>query len=301
MTEEVTTPQVEQSLGEQLSNARQAAGISIEQMAKKLKLSISQIASLEQDDYSQLGPVTFVKGHIRSYCREFNLDEKHILSSFFHQKEEDEKKMQSFSRRTEKEASDNRLMLFSYVVIALIIGSSIFIFWQNRDKEPVNDVLSATPSAVENEATDTAEVNKIELALESAPVMAQQTDSTQTVDSEVEQQPDTENEIEQQVVVAAEPEETPIETAKTANTNTSNTIVMTFRDDSWVEIFDAEGERIAFGVKKKGYVMTVEGKSPFRVVLGKHYIVDVELDGEKVDLSAFPTNRLAKFSLPLSE
>ena len=32
--------------------------------------------------------------------------------------------------------------------------------------------------------------------------------------------------------------------------NNSSTIVMLFNDESWVEIYDAEGEKIAFGVKK---------------------------------------------------
>ena len=58
---------------------------------------------------------------------------------------------------------------------------------------------------------------------------------------------------------------------------------------------------LAFGVKKAGYVMTVTGKPPFSVVLGKHSVVSITLDGEAVDVSTFPKNRLAKFTLPLAE
>ncbi|MGB1978361.1 MAG: DUF4115 domain-containing protein, partial [Pseudoalteromonas tetraodonis] len=56
-----------------------------------------------------------------------------------------------------------------------------------------------------------------------------------------------------------------------------------------------------FGVKKAGYEMTLTGVAPFSVVLGKHDVVRITLNGEPVDISAFPKNRLAKFKLPLAE
>ena len=47
--------------------------------------------------------------------------------------------------------------------------------------------------------------------------------------------------------------------------------------------------------------MTVSGTPPFSVVLGKHDVVSITLNGEPIDISAFPKNRLAKFKLPLAE
>jgi cytoskeleton protein RodZ len=76
---------------------------------------------------------------------------------------------------------------------------------------------------------------------------------------------------------------------------------MHFNEESWVEIHDGKGDKVAFGVKKAGYDMTVSGHLPFSIVLGKHQAVDITLDGEKIDISSFPKNRLAKFNLPLTE
>ena len=76
---------------------------------------------------------------------------------------------------------------------------------------------------------------------------------------------------------------------------------MNFNEDSWVEIHDGNGDRVAFGVKKAGYVMTVTGAQPFNIVLGKHQVVDITFQGEAIDTSHFAKNRLAKFTLPLSE
>ena len=49
------------------------------------------------------------------------------------------------------------------------------------------------------------------------------------------------------------------------------------------EIYDAEGEKIAFGVKKAGYEMSLTGIAPFSVVLGKHDAVNITLNSETVD------------------
>jgi cytoskeleton protein RodZ len=295
MTEEVLEQQPSIKLGVQLSNAREQFNVSVDEMAHKLKLTAKQIEALEGEDYSQLGPVTFVKGYIRSYCREFSLNEVDLMTLFSHQREEAEKRMQSFSRRTEREAKDNRLMLFSYAIIALIIGSSLFIWWQNRDVAPI-----ASEKQIVAQTSDSEEIEVIKN--DRLPI--QQADTLELLKlaaNEIEiSNAEPEQSLEQ---IEAQPVTKTVESksAPTKRATNVDTITMTFKDDSWVEIFDADGERVAFGVKKKGYVMTLEGKAPFNVVLGKHYIVDVKFNGDLIDISHFPTNRLAKFSLPLSE
>ena len=299
MTEEVLEQQSTAELGEALTNAREKAGISIVEMAKKLKLSSNQITALEQGDYTDLGPVTFVKGYIRAYCREFNLDEEQLMTMFFHKKEDSEKKMQSFSRRTEREAKDNHLMLFSYGIIALIIGSSLFIWWQNRDTaKPTNE---GDPASLVTE-TQTEEAATQRLASSSPEKIITEAITSEKTEPEASVVEQSSSDVEPSQHEQLESPANQITEVKTpVKSKLVDTIVMTFKDDSWVEIFDADGERVAFGVKKKGYVMTLEGKAPFNVVLGKHYIVEVKFNDQLVDISNFPTNRLAKFSLPLSE
>ncbi|MDE3273519.1 RodZ domain-containing protein [Pseudoalteromonas sp. G4] len=295
MTEEVLEQQPSIKLGVQLSNAREQFNVSVDEMAHKLKLTAKQIEALEGEDYSQLGPVTFVKGYIRSYCREFSLNEADLMTQFSHQREEAEKRMQSFSRRTEREAKDNRLMLFSYAIIALIIGSSLFIWWQNLDVAPIAPEKQTVVQISENEKIEPVTTDRLPI---------QQADNSEALKLAANEVEDGNTEPEQSLEqIEAQPVTQIVENKRAPTKRATNvdTITMTFKDDSWVEIFDADGERVAFGVKKKGYVMTLEGKAPFNVVLGKHYIVDVKFNGDLIDISHFPTNRLAKFSLPLSE
>jgi cytoskeleton protein RodZ len=79
-----------------------------------------------------------------------------------------------------------------------------------------------------------------------------------------------------------------------------STVVFTFSGDCWVNIYDATGERIAWGVKKLGYVMTITGKAPLKVTLGKPELAAIAFNGKQVDMSSFNVGNIAKFTLPLS-
>jgi cytoskeleton protein RodZ len=81
---------------------------------------------------------------------------------------------------------------------------------------------------------------------------------------------------------------------------TINNVVFTFAGDCWVNIFDATGERIAWGVKKSGYIMRISGQAPFSITLGKPELVQIDYNDVPVDMSVFNAGNIAKFSLPLA-
>ena len=280
------TESTQPSLGQILKNGRESANVSLEQLAIKLKLSVLQLQRLENDEHHLLGPATFVKGYAKSYCREFNLDNAAVMALFPEPQETFKKSnMQSFSKRTEKEAHDSRLMLVSYIVLAIVIGSSALWWWQNStplNEQVVTKSLSGFSSS-ENPVSTTV-TNELDNQAELAG-------------------PDELAEKPQAEPPSAQTQSNSIAKAKPEQVDNKglSTIVMHFNEESWVEIHDGEGDKVAFGVKKAGYEMTVTGKAPFSVVLGKHQAVDVKLNGESIDISHFPKNRLAKFNLPLAE
>ncbi|TMN89086.1 DUF4115 domain-containing protein [Pseudoalteromonas phenolica] len=277
------------SLGQVLASARKEANLTIEAVADRLKLSPKQITKLEQDDYSALGPITFVKGYIKAYCTLLQLDQAQTLALFeTPDSVADNKGMQSFSRRTEKEANDSRLMLVSYIILAIVLGSSGFMYWQTTSNE--SDVIVPEVQSIMPQSEELAVKSDDEIVTETDVATRPEQPSESVIEV---------IETDKPVLDVVEAEPAPVEEINSAPV--LNTIVMHFKDDSWVEIFDASSERIAFGVKKAGYTMTVQGVAPFSVVLGRHQQVDVELDGQTVDLSSLPRNRSAKFKLPLSE
>ncbi|MEI8606885.1 RodZ domain-containing protein [Pseudoalteromonas sp. B160] len=279
------------TLGQTLKSSREQANVSLEELAKNLKLSVLQLQRLENDEHQLIGPATFVKGYAKSYCRAFNLDTAAVLALFPEPQETVKKtNMQSFSRRTEKEAHDSRLMLVSYVILAIVIGSSALWWWQNStplDEQVVTQSLNSFAEetvAVAQAEPDVASISQLEQAGPDESI------DDPTAAQIMEQQADT-----------TELDVVPSEASSEPQNDGLGTIVMHFNEESWVEIHDGKGDKVAFGVKKTGYDMTVSGHLPFSIVLGKHQAVDITLDGEKIDISSFPKNRLAKFNLPLTE
>jgi cytoskeleton protein RodZ len=78
-------------------------------------------------------------------------------------------------------------------------------------------------------------------------------------------------------------------------------LIFEFSGDCWMNLTDATGEDIAYGVKVKGRVMPVTGIPPFVVTLGAPEVVKIRYAGERIDMSFLPFGRIAKFDLPLSE
>ena len=67
-------PAVGAGCGAALRQAREAAGLSIAQVASQLRMTVRSVANLESDDWSSLGAPVFVRGQLRSYARLLGID-----------------------------------------------------------------------------------------------------------------------------------------------------------------------------------------------------------------------------------
>lgn len=67
--------------GERLKQAREAAGLSIDDVAAKLHMPGRIVRSLEAEDWSRLGAPVFVRGQVRSYSRLMGLTTAPMLEA----------------------------------------------------------------------------------------------------------------------------------------------------------------------------------------------------------------------------
>jgi len=72
-----------------------------------------------------------------------------------------------------------------------------------------------------------------------------------------------------------------------AATKGPDTLRLTFEGESWLEITDKRGRELAYTLYLGTRPVTVRGWAPFEVYLGNSPAVEVELNGEPVDKSAF--------------
>ena len=68
------------SPGARLRAAREARGLSIEDVAERLRLSAALVLAMEQDRLALLGPPVFARGHLRSYAMLVGAPEQEIMA-----------------------------------------------------------------------------------------------------------------------------------------------------------------------------------------------------------------------------
>ncbi|MFO7908665.1 MAG: DUF4115 domain-containing protein [Halomonas sp.] len=104
--------------------------------------------------------------------------------------------------------------------------------------------------------------------------------------------------------------ETPASTPQTSDTdatdatddnttdNVGNRLELTFNQQSWTEIFDANDQRVFVGLQEPGTSATVEGEPPYRLTIGNSTGVELRYQGEAVDLGERAgANNVARFTL----
>lgn len=328
MTAEQQTPEYSESektgveAGTLLKNRREELGLTQKQVADRLRLRVSIIENIDNNDFSSDQVATFTRGYLRSYARAVGLEESVVLCALDGCEETtpEEQEMRSFSRQTNREKHDSRIMTLTWGIFAIIIGISSVWWWQNQETAMV-DLTSQTEQELEIEQaaqqepsldfTTLAEEESSEIAsaepateevlpqetvtevtLESPAVEeAVSTDETPVVESE----PKTE---EAPVTEAAVEEESSTTAAAPAAEATPNLLSMSFTDDCWIQVKDSTGKTLSTGVKKAGQSLELSGNLPYSVILGAPENVSMTLASEPVDLSGYTSGKVARFNLP---
>ena len=67
------------TVGERLRAARERSGLSIAELARAMKLGVYQLEAMEQGHWAALPGPTFVRGFVRNYARQLNLDPQPLM------------------------------------------------------------------------------------------------------------------------------------------------------------------------------------------------------------------------------
>lgn len=150
-------PYTGETPGQILRAAREAKGLSTQQVADSLRLRNAVVVIIEADDYDKLSSPTFVRGYLRSFSKALEVDEKRVFEAYramgFGEVAASTITMQSFSKRKVRERNDSRLMLISYLIIAIVIAMAVIWWWQ--DSQANNNAQSITEQLLG--ANDSAE------------------------------------------------------------------------------------------------------------------------------------------------
>jgi cytoskeleton protein RodZ len=70
------------SPGARLRTAREARGLSIEEVADRLRLNEALVLAMEEDRFGLLGAPVFARGHLRNYAALVGAPEGEVLDAF---------------------------------------------------------------------------------------------------------------------------------------------------------------------------------------------------------------------------
>jgi cytoskeleton protein RodZ len=68
--------------GLRLQEARVQAGLSVDEIASHLRLRVSVIEELEDNQFNNMAGLVFVRGYLRAYARALNIDADEVVSMF---------------------------------------------------------------------------------------------------------------------------------------------------------------------------------------------------------------------------
>jgi len=295
--------------GQMLSEARKKLSLSVDDVAEKLKFKKSLVENIEQDLFDQKLPATFNRGYLRSYAKLVNVDIDEVMSAYdmLGVAEIQRSEMQSFSNLTEKQAEHSRLMWLSYFIVAILCGLMI-LWWQQEPKQAVDESTPEEqpistlqpPSSDGNNKAELKEQDKAGNIQSTSDKLEVESAKSLPINESAKQENISPNVVESKAVMMEEATPEVLSDESQKPVADISTAVFTFSGDCWVNIFDATGERIAWGVKKSGYVMTITGKAPLKVTLGKPELAAIVFNGQLIDMSEFNVGNIAKFTLPLS-
>lgn len=305
------------STGERLRSAREQLGLTQQNVAERLCLKLSTVRDIEEDKSPADLASTFLRGYIRSYARLVHVPEEELLPMMAKQAPVRAAKvepMQSYSLGKRRKKRDGWLMSFTWLVLFVVVGLTGAWWWQNHkaaqddlvsmaDQNGTADDNSQSISLTDNSAatTEPAETAPAQAAPEQAPADNSAAATSQPLPT-AQQQP-----------AAVSPSQPAADTATAGNAAVqmptgsasvsapaadANALVMNFTQDCWLEVTDAAGKKLFSGMQRSGDKLNLTGTAPYRLKIGAPGAVQIQYQGQPVDLSRFiRSNQVARLSV----
>ena len=282
--------------GEVLRKKRENIGLSIDHIANKLNLDPKLIELLEKNDYEKFNIETYLRGYLRAYAKVIDLDDDMIINLY---KESNPEKtpeiLPDVKPKIQRNSADKSVKLFSYI-IGLTIVLSILVWYQNNFLVQPSEENLKIANIKTHENTN---INGVNIDYK----IINHTNSWQwPINKAKKNYESNSNELK-----LAESEEVEDKIENIANTNevsadniqqSSDTLLLNLTGDSWIEIYDKEGNRLFLDLARGGKNYIINGNSPFDILLGAANEVSIEFNGSSVDIEPYTKFGIARFTLP---
>ena len=272
-------------LGLRFRHLREKARWSKESVAQQLKLPTSVIDAIEREDWARLGAPIYVRSYVGSYAKLLGLPPG-IADDILRDKPAPELVYASGNSGVKK-VVDRSIRNIAYLVMTIVIvGSVVMLVMHFQAPSSVAQVLPLDSPVA-------ADVGATKRDVESAPAANALTASpvTSAPASANAAQPITNPAANEPPVLAS------LAPSMPAASTAGGDLVLKFRDQSWIEVLDASGQRVERGLVAAGSERHFGVGQVARITLGNADVVDVSQGGRPVDLAPFRAANIARLSL----
>ncbi len=275
------TSSVAQEIGQQLRAAREAQGLSLHDVADRLKLSLRQLEAIEAGDFSRLPGATFVRGFVRNYTRFLALDGAPLMALL--DQVYPPQPVDRAEPPAQAVAGGRSPARFAWLLLPLALLGA-YQWWQSQPAAPAEGGLA--PMLHQSASAALASAPQASVASVPAAVPASQP---------VVVAPAPVAPVASATVVAAAK---PVAAAASApQAAGSKQLRLVASGDSWVSVVDATGKRLVFGTLAAGTTRDVAGVPPFKLKIGNAPAMALSYEGAAVDLKDKTRGTTAKLEL----
>ncbi len=314
---------VKENIGALLIEARKNLNLSIGDIAKHLNLSEVIINQLENNQFSGSIPLAFIRGYVISYAMRVGLDLNTIKKMFDSQMGEETvslKRVESLSifekNRNNFNSNNSSFKFISFLIIVVIV---FFVGRAGWDKYKslsasddtqldnkigtlvLNDDLALSESSLNIETvSEESELSEKAIGAETKIDIASKSkiQTSPVDDGEITNEENIDSSLATLANVSAKMAiNNPLGNSSEDLLTSLESMILRFSADCWVQIVDASGNELAFGIKKAGEVMNLQGIPPISVILGDPSVVELIYKGHAFDLSQYSAKRRAEITL----
>ena len=290
MNEVVKENKDEISCGERLANKRSEKELSVNQVAREIKIETHVIEMIENNDFQSIGAPVFVKGYLRQYAELVELDPDLIITKYnaINSTEDSPPIVNDSVDQISKYVLTPKIILIAILLISISFGVLTMVFGIFGNKEPVVIKMETDADPQESILPQVTEpqTDSLEMQIDESFEMETDADPQESILPQV-TEPQTDS-LEMQIDESfemetdADPQESLLSSSigePFVEEDLMNLTIL-YSGLCWTEVFDANGERLFFGLGDQDRGVNIEGLPPFDVMLGAaDNLSEIKLEG----------------------
>ena len=293
-----------------LSQARIAAGLSLQQLTEITRIPSRYLQALESHDYAHFPSNLFVIGYLRNCADVLAVDINALLEDY------DLEKLQKTSTAIDvpEHTEVNRRYFFNLekhhlqwllcsFVAALVVILVVFLFLVGQNAQKSDDVIDQheqfqtepvfTEDEFISEPSDVIASERVaDKAVRSIDVIAQREKKRMDELAADHGSLEPTEEVSLQNSIPSAPAE-----PKLVADQASALIELAFNGVCWVDLTDAMGQRVYRDLAKKGSKLAFSVKMPIELLLGDARQVDVFLNGQPFAIQSYRDDNSARLTI----